>query len=152
MSIELRVNGATHRVETDPQCSLLAVLRDDLGLTAAKYGCGEGACGACTVLLDGKPIRSCSTRVSVAAGHAITTLEGLESAGKLHPVQQAFIDAGAMQCGYCISGMIMSSVALLKTNPHPSDAEIIRAMDGNVCRCGTHPKILAAIRAAGGAR
>ena len=151
-TIELRVNGASHRVETDPQCSLLSVLRDELALTGAKYGCGEGVCGACTVLVDGKPTRSCNTKVGMVEGRAITTLEGLEGGGKLHPVQQAFLDAGAMQCGYCIAGMIMTSVALLNTNPHPSDAEIIRAMDGNVCRCGTHPKILAAIRAAGGAR
>jgi len=151
-TIELRVNGASHRVEADPQCSLLGVLRDELALTGAKYGCGEGVCGACTVLVDGKPTRSCNTKVGAVEGRAITTLEGLEGGGKLHPVQQAFLDAGAMQCGYCISGMIMTSVALLNTNPHPSDADIIRAMDGNVCRCGTHPKILAAIRAAGAAQ
>jgi aerobic-type carbon monoxide dehydrogenase small subunit (CoxS/CutS family) len=150
--IELRVNGTSHQVQTDPECSLLSVLRDDLALTGAKYGCGEGVCGACTVLVDGVATRSCNTKVGTVEGRAITTLEGLEEGGRLHPVQQAFLDADAMQCGYCISGMIMSSVALLKKNPHPSDAEIIRAMDGNVCRCGTHLKILAAIRLAGGAR
>jgi aerobic-type carbon monoxide dehydrogenase small subunit (CoxS/CutS family) len=149
--IELRVNGASHRAQTDDQRSLLSVLRDDLGLTGAKYGCGEGDCGACTVIIDGLAVRSCKAKVGTVSGRNIVTIEGLEEGGRLHPVQQAFVDASAMQCGYCISGMIMSSVALLKKNAQPSDAEILRAMDGNICRCGTHPRILAAIRAAGAA-
>ena len=149
--IELQINGVRRRIAgaaADEQRSLLSVLRDDLELTGAKYGCGEGMCGACTVLLDGQAVRSCITPLSRAAGHKITTIEGLERDGHLHPVQQAFLDASAMQCGYCITGMIMNSVALLQKNPHPSDAEIIRAMEGNMCRCGTYPRIMAAIRAA----
>src|SRR2546421_12522684 len=130
LAIELRINGSSHRIDTDPQRPLLSVLRDDLGLTGSKYGCGEGVCGACTVLLDGVPTRSCNTKVGTVGSKVITTIEGLEEGGHLHPVQQAFVDVNAMQCGYCISGMIMSSVALLKKNPHPSDAEILRAMDG----------------------
>src|SRR5438132_768026 len=119
--IDLKVNGLARRIQTDPERSLLSVLRDDLELTGAKYGCGEGQCGACTVLLDGQAVRSCITQVGKIGGRAITTVEGLEQGGKLHPVQQAFLDASAMQCGYCITGMIMSSVALLKKNPHPSE-------------------------------
>src|SRR5262249_5061875 len=128
--------------------SLLSVLRDDLDLTGAKYGCGEGQCGACTVLIDGQPARSCLTQVGSTAGKKITTIEGLEQEGRLHPLQEAFIKAGAMQCGYCIPGMLMSGVALLKKNPKPTEPEIIRAMEGNVCRCGTYPRIVAAVRRA----
>ncbi|HYM10657.1 MAG TPA: (2Fe-2S)-binding protein [Bryobacterales bacterium] len=146
--VELRVNGAVHRVDADPARTLLSVLRDDLQLTGSKYGCGEGQCGACTVLLDGVPVRSCLTSVKAAAGKAITTIEGLEQSGRLHPLQEAFLEAGAMQCGYCTAGMIMSGVALLRKNPNPSEPEIIRHMNGNICRCGTYPRIIAAIRMA----
>src|SRR3954447_10372916 len=135
---ELRVNETRHPIDVDPQRTLLSVLRDDLGLTGSKYGCGEGQCGACTVLLDGQAVRACLTPASAAAGKAITTIEGLEQNGKLHPLQQAFLDADAMQCGYCTCGMIMSAAALLKKNPHPDEAEIRRAMQGNVCRCGAY--------------
>lgn len=148
--IELRVNGARRRVDLETERSLLSVLRDDLDLTGAKYGCGEGQCGACTVLIDGQPVRSCVTQVSAVAGKPITTIEGLEQNGRLHPLQEAFLEAGAMQCGYCIPGMIMSGVGLLKKNPHPSEPEIARAMEGNICRCGTYPRIVAAIRQAAG--
>ena|SRR5258708_36090169 len=144
--ISLLINGQKRSIQADPQRSLLSVLRDDLELTGAKYGCGEGMCGACTVLIDGVATRSCTKPVGDVKGRAITTIEGLEHNGRLHPVQEAFLESSAMQCGYCITGMIMTSVALLQRNPHPSDAEIVKAMDGNICRCGTHPRILAAIR------
>jgi aerobic-type carbon monoxide dehydrogenase small subunit (CoxS/CutS family) len=143
--IELRVNSAKHRVEVDPDRSLLSILRDDLDLTGAKYGCGEGQCGACTVLIDGRATRSCITPVSAAAGKQITTIEGLEKSGRLHPLQEAFLEAGALQCGYCTPGMIMSGVALLAKTPDPRAEEIIRLMEGNVCRCGTYQRIVAAI-------
>ncbi len=143
--IELHVNGARRRIETEADRSLLSVLRDDLDLTGAKYGCGEGQCGACTVLIDGQPARSCLTQIGVTAGKKITTIEGLGQQ-KLHPLQEAFLETGAMQCGYCIPGMIMSGAGLLKKNPNPTDAEIVRAMEGNICRCGTYPRILAALR------
>src|SRR5499426_1955119 len=134
--LELQVNGTRRRVEVDGERSLLGVLRDELDLTGAKYGCGEGQCGACTVLVDGQPVRSCITRAGTVAGKQILTIEGLESKGRLHPVQQAFLEADAMQCGYCTPGMIMSGVALLSKNPSPSEAEILRSMEGNICRCG----------------
>ena len=143
--IELKINSARHRVDVDPDRSLLSVLRDDLDLTGAKYGCGEGQCGACTVLIDGKATRSCITPVSAVASKQITTIEGLEKGGRLHPLQQAFLEAGALQCGYCTPGMIMSGVALLARTPDPTAEEIIRLMEGNVCRCGTYPRIVAAI-------
>jgi len=145
-AIELHVNGTKRRVEAEAERSLLSVLRDDLDLTGAKYGCGEGQCGACTVLIDGQPARSCLTPVGTAAGKQITTIEGLEQHGRLDPLQEAFLDVGAMQCGYCIPGMLMSGVGLLKKNPHPTEPEIVRAMEGNICRCGTYPRIVAAIR------
>jgi aerobic-type carbon monoxide dehydrogenase small subunit (CoxS/CutS family) len=147
-AVDLFVNGTKRSVEVDTGSSLLGVLREGLDLTGAKYGCGEGQCGACTVLIDGKPTRSCITPVGDAAGKRITTVEGLERDGRLHPVQEAFLEEGAMQCGYCIPGMIMSSVGLLETNPNPSPQEIVRAMEGNVCRCGTYPRIVAAVRRA----
>jgi nicotinate dehydrogenase subunit A len=154
---ELRINGARRRVDADADRSLLSVLRDDLDLTGAKYGCGEGRCGACTVLVEGRPVRSCLARVGAVAEKPITTIEGLEQDGQLHPLQQAFLDAGAMQCGYCTSGMIMAGAGLLAKSPDPDLPEIVRAMEGNICRCGTYPRILAAIRSAasalnGGAR
>jgi len=147
-ALVLNVNGSERQVNTPPDESLLSVLRDYLQLTGTKYGCGEGQCGACTVLLDGRPARSCRTTVSQAVGKKITTIEGLEQDGKLHPVQAAFLDHEAFQCGYCTSGMIMSAVALLTSTPSPSDNEIIRQMNGNVCRCGTYARILAAVRQA----
>ncbi|MGC1618713.1 MAG: (2Fe-2S)-binding protein [Candidatus Acidiferrum sp.] len=146
--IELEINGKRYPVQSDPETPLLTVLRDELGLTGTKYGCGEGQCGACTVLLAGAPRRSCQIPVSAAASRPITTIEGLEKEGHLHPVQQAFLDAGAFQCAYCTSGMILSSVGLLSTNPNPSSAEIIQFLQGNLCRCGTHPRILEAVHQA----
>jgi aerobic-type carbon monoxide dehydrogenase small subunit (CoxS/CutS family) len=144
----LLVNGKQHRVDAPPNEPLLSVLRNRLQLTGTKYGCGEGQCGACTVLLDGRPVRSCRTPVSAAAKAKILTIEGLENGGHLHPVQEAFANEEAFQCGYCTSGMIMSAVALLNTNGKPSDAEIVRHMNGNICRCGTYPRIVAAVHAA----
>jgi aerobic-type carbon monoxide dehydrogenase small subunit (CoxS/CutS family) len=149
---ELRINGIARKIEAEADRSLLSVLRDDLDLTGSKYGCGEGQCGACTVLLDGIPTRSCTTPVRGAADKQITTIEGLEKDGRLHPVQAAFLEAGAMQCAYCTSGMIMSGVALLQRNPDPTEREIVRAMEGNICRCGTYPRIVAAIQKAAQAK
>ncbi len=149
---ELIINSTKRKVDVDSDRSLLSVLRDDLDLTGSKYGCGEGQCGACTVLIDGKAIRSCITTVGSAAGKRITTIEGLEQHGRLHPVQQAFIDADAMQCGYCTTGMIVSAAALLAKNSDPNTEEIIRHMEGNVCRCGTYPRIVAAIHKAAKAK
>ncbi len=144
----LKVNGRTFPVEADPDSKLLWILREQLDLTGTKYGCGEGQCGACTVLIDGRAQRSCMTPVSAVAGKSIITIEGLAHNDHLHPVQQAFLDEGAMQCAYCTSGMIMSAVSLLNNRPNPSDAEILQFMQGNICRCGTYPRILAAIRKA----
>ena len=146
--LTLIVNGAEHKLEVPSDLPLLSALRENLELTGTKYGCGEGQCGACTVLLDGHAVRSCRTPVSAVAGKKIVTIEGLERNGVLHPVQQAFLDQEAFQCGYCTSGMIVSAVALLTETPHPSDEQIVRRMDGNVCRCGTYPRIMAAIRQA----
>jgi len=146
MPIEIEVNGRRYPVHYPPDTPLLSVLRDELRLTGTKYGCGEGQCGACTVLLGGAPRRSCQIPVSVAAGKPVTTIEGLEKEGRLHPVQQAFLDAGAFQCAYCTSGMIMSSVGLLQLNTNPSQAEVVQSLQGNVCRCGTHPRIMEAVR------
>ena len=145
---ELHVNGTARPVEADAARSLLSVLREHLDLTGSKYGCGEGQCGACTVLIDGKAQRSCITKVATVSQKQITTIEGLASGEQLHPVQQAFLEAGALQCGYCTSGMIMSAVALLRRNPEPKESEIIAFMDGNVCRCGTYPRIVSAIQKA----
>ena len=147
-AIRLAINGKSYSVDTDPQTSLLTVLREDLDLTGSKYGCGEGMCGACTVLINGKAQRSCVTRVGAVAGKQITTIEGLADGDRLHPVQQAFLDVGAMQCAYCTSGMIMSAVALLKKNPSPSESDIVDFMDGNVCRCGTYSRVVTAIQKA----
>lgn len=145
---ELHVNGVARRVDADSERSLLSVLRDELDLTGAKYGCGEGRCGACTVIIDGKATRSCVTAVGDCKGKQITTIEGLERDGKLHPLQEAFLEAGAMQCGYCTCGMIMSGVALLARNADPAVSEIVRSMEGNICRCGTYTRIVQAIRQA----
>ena len=147
---QLNVNGSVRKLRADSDRSLLSVLRDDLELTGTKYGCGEGQCGACTVLIDGQPTRSCVTNVGSVDGKRITTIEGLERNGQLHPIQQAFLDHDAMQCGYCTAGMIMSSAGLLAQTPNPSDADIMRYMEGNICRCGTYPRIMAAIRQAAG--
>jgi aerobic-type carbon monoxide dehydrogenase small subunit (CoxS/CutS family) len=141
----LRINGRSIDVDAQEDGYLLDLLRDDLGLTGAKYGCGEGRCGACTVLVDGAPVRSCVTALKTVAGGEITTIEGLEQDGKLHPVQQAFLDAGAMQCGYCTCGMIMSAVGLLRKNPDPTREDIVEQMNGNICRCGTYPRIISAL-------
>ena len=146
--IELEVNGKKSLVNCPPDTSLLTVLRDELGLTGSKYGCGEGQCGACTVLIGGAPRRSCQVPISAAVGKSITTIEGLEKEGLLHPVQQAFLNAGAFQCAFCTPGMIMSSVALLNTKPNPTSSEIIQFLQGNICRCGTHPRIIDAVRQA----
>ncbi|PYR74897.1 MAG: ferredoxin [Acidobacteria bacterium] len=144
----LRVNGKDHEVDAEPGDSLLSLLRDDLGLTGSKFGCGEGFCGACTVLIDGQLTRSCVTRVGAVAGKAIATVESLAAGDRLHPVQQAFLDAEAFQCGYCTSGMVMATVALLKNTPNPTEQDIARVMDRNVCRCGTYPRIVDAIKRA----
>ena len=145
----LNVNGTKMTVDVDSAVSLLGVLRNDLGLTGSKYGCGEGQCGACTVLVDGQPMRSCITQVGRVAAKQITTIEGLEKDGRLHPLQEAFLKADAMQCAYCTSGMIMSSAALLQKNPRPNRDEIISAMNGNICRCGTYQRIINAIEMVG---
>jgi aerobic-type carbon monoxide dehydrogenase small subunit (CoxS/CutS family) len=144
----LLVNGLSRKVDADSQSSLLSILREQLELTGTKYGCGEGQCGACTVLMDGVPHRSCLTPVSEAQGKAIITIEGLAKDGRLHPLQQAFLEEEAMQCAYCTSGMIMSAVGLLRTDANPSVNKIVEALDGNVCRCGTHPRIIAAVQRA----
>jgi aerobic-type carbon monoxide dehydrogenase small subunit (CoxS/CutS family) len=145
---QLNVNGRAYTIDADADASLLFVLRDHLDLTGSKYGCGEGQCGACTVLIDGKPRRSCITRVGDVAQRQITTIEGLAQGDRLHPVQQAFLDEGAMQCAYCTSGMIMTAVSLLNTKRDSSAAEIARSMEGNICRCGTQPRIVLAIQRA----
>jgi aerobic-type carbon monoxide dehydrogenase small subunit (CoxS/CutS family) len=146
----LNINGKKMPVDVDSTVSLLGVLRNDLGLTGSKYGCGEGQCGACTVLLDGQPARSCITQVGRAAGKQITTIEGLEKDGKLHPLQEAFIKADAMQCAYCASGMIVAGAALLTRTPRPSRDEIVSGLNGNICRCGTYQRIINAIEIASG--
>jgi aerobic-type carbon monoxide dehydrogenase small subunit (CoxS/CutS family) len=146
----LNVNGAQFKVSAPAEEPLLSILRNRLDLTGTKYGCGEGQCGACTVLLDGRATRSCMTPVSAAASAKIITIEGLERDGKLTRVQQAFLDEGAFQCGYCTSGMILSATALLREKPDPTDEQIINAMNGNVCRCGTYPRILDAVKRASG--
>src|SRR5262249_20086329 len=146
----LNVNGKKLTVDVDSTASLLSVLRNDLDLTGSKYGCGEGQCVACTVLLDGVATRSCITQVGRAAGKQISTIEGLEKDGRLHPLQEAFIKADAMQCAYCTSGMIMSATALLAKTPKPNREEIVRGMNGNVCRCGTYQRIIEAIQIASG--
>ncbi|HKU71474.1 MAG TPA: (2Fe-2S)-binding protein [Burkholderiales bacterium] len=150
MAITLSVNGRRHEVGAEPETPLLYVLRNDLKLKGARFGCGLGQCGACTVLVDGKPVQSCDLPLSAAAGKSITTIEGLAANGKPHPLQQAFIDEQAAQCGYCVTGIIMTAKALLDANPHPSDAEIREALTGNLCRCGTHQRILRAIHRAAG--
>ena len=148
MLAELLVNGVPRRVELDAGQSLLSVLRDTLEFTGCKYGCGEGQCGACTVLVDGKAVRSCITAAEDCSDKPITTIEGLEQNGHLHPLQEAFLAADAMQCGYCTCGMIMSGMALLARNRDPSVEDVVHAMDGNICRCGAYQRIIEAIRQA----
>lgn len=148
--LKFTVNGEARSVTTDPDRPLLDVLREDLALTGTKYGCGETQCGACSVLLDGRRVFSCRTPVSKAEGKKVLTIEGLARGDALHPVQQAFLDEGAFQCGFCTGGMIMIAVALLDANPNPSDAEIVEGMNRNVCRCCSYPKILDAVRNARG--
>ena len=148
IKITLTVNGKTATVTTDPERPLLDVLREDLHLTGTKYGCGEGVCGACTVFLDGEPTLACITPAAKADKKTIATIEGLAQGDQLHPVQAAFLAEQAMQCGYCTPGMIMTTVALLKKNPKPSDDDIVQALDGHLCRCCGYPKILAAVRRA----
>jgi len=144
----LHVNGVEHTVALEPDRNLLYVLREELGFTGTKYGCGEGECGACKVLVDGVAVRACQTPVGEAAGRKITTVEGLARGDLLHPVQQAFIDAGAFQCGFCTPGMVIAVVALLSHTPRPSDAEVRSALDGNLCRCGGYLRILDAVERA----
>ena len=146
--IRLTVNGKERSVESDPQRLLFEVFREDLQLTGTKYGCGEGQCRACTVLLDGRPVTSCLTPVATAEGKEIVTIEGLAAKDGLHPVQQAFLDAGAMQCGYCVPGMILTAAALLRRHPDPSEREITEALNGNLCRCCGYRNIVAAVRLA----
>jgi aerobic-type carbon monoxide dehydrogenase small subunit (CoxS/CutS family) len=145
---QLHVNGSTRRIDADPDRTLLSVLRDDLDLTGTKFGCGEGQCAACTVLIDGVATRSCLTKVGTVGAKKIVTIEGLAPEGKLHPMQQAFLDADALQCGWCTPGMILGAVALLKRTPNPSEQEIASGMNGHICRCGTYPRVVSAIRAA----
>src|SRR5262245_15901135 len=145
----LRVNGQRHEIEGDPADSLLSVLRYELGLTGSKFGCGEGHCGACTVLIDNQPTRACVTRLGSVANANITTIEGIGGPnGALHPVQEAFIDAEAFQCGYCTPGMVIATIGLLRSVPNPTDRDIAKVMDRNVCRCGTYPRIVSAIKRA----
>ena len=144
----LSINGIDHTVDVSSEQKLLYVLRDHLGLTGTKYGCGEGQCGACTVLMNGRAVRSCLTPASAAVGKKIITIEGLEQNGQLSVVQRSFLEVEAFQCAYCTSGMILSATDLLSRNPHPSDEQIISAMDGNICRCGTYSRIVEAIRRA----
>lgn len=146
----IAVNGVDHSVEASPQTPLLYVLRNELSLNGPQFGCGVGQCGACTVLVDDRPVRSCTLPVSKAAGKRVTTLEGLGGRDNPHPVQQAFIEEQAAQCGYCANGMIMTAVSLLEGNPKPSDEEIKKALDGNLCRCGTHLRIVRAVKRAAG--
>jgi nicotinate dehydrogenase subunit A len=142
----LRVNGGSHTVAVDDNTPLIFILRNDLQLKGTRHGCGQGLCGSCSVLLNGRSVQSCTTPLSAAAGGEITTIEGLASSGALHPLQQAFIDEQAGQCGYCLSGIIMGAAALLHTNPAPTDADIRTALDGHLCRCGSHERIVRAIQ------
>src|SRR5574338_830343 len=144
----LQINGRAAPVEGEPGDSLLSILRYELGLTGSKFGCGEGHCGACTVLIDDQPTRSCVARLGAVAGQSITTIESISSGDKLHPVQEAFLEAESFQCGYCTPGMVMATIGLLRTNPDPSEQDIARIMDRNVCRCGTYPRIVKAVRLA----
>jgi aerobic-type carbon monoxide dehydrogenase small subunit (CoxS/CutS family) len=147
-NLQFTLNGKLQRVSTDPHRILLEVLREDLDLTGTKYGCGEGQCRACTVLLDGNPVRSCQTEIAEVEGHKVETIESLAQDGKLHPVQEAFIKEGAMQCGYCVPGMILATVALIKRNPNPNRTQIVEALNGNLCRCCGYVNVLKAVQRA----
>jgi len=147
-SLQFTLNGKSQRISSDPRRSLLDVLREDLGLIGTKYGCGEGQCRACTVLLDGRPVRSCLTEITEVEAHEVVTIEGLTREGRLHAVQQAFLQEDAMQCGYCVPGMIMTTVGLLRRNSKPTRAQIIEALNGNICRCCGYSNILKAVERA----
>ena len=149
-TITFSINGATRTMTVDPTRALLEVLREELHLAGTKYGCGEAQCGACSVLIDGTRVFSCRSPVKSIAGKTVTTIEGLAQGEKLHPVQQAFCDEGAYQCGYCTTGMIMAAVAFLKENPRPTQEQIVAAMNRNLCRCAGYPRIIAAVRRASG--
>jgi aerobic-type carbon monoxide dehydrogenase small subunit (CoxS/CutS family) len=151
-TIRFRLNGKSVSLETDAQRKLLWVLRTDLEVTGTKYGCGEGLCGACTVIVDGKALRSCLTPLAAVQGKEVTTIEGLARDGKLHPLQEAFAEHGGFQCGYCTPGMIMNAYGVLLSNPHATQREILSGMEMNLCRCGAHQRIVAAIETAAGAR
>lgn len=151
MSIEIEVNGRTHAIDADAETPLLYVLRNDLNLKGARFGCGLGLCGACTVVIRGKAVQSCDISLAAAAGQAITTIEGIGSINKMHALQRAFVEEQAAQCGFCTSGIIMTAYALLAVNPQPTETEIRAALDGNICRCGTHSRIVRAIQKAAGA-
>ena len=148
MIVNARINGEDHELYTDPHRTLLEVVRDSIGLTGTKEGCGTGDCGACTVLLDGKPVNSCLVLIPEADGHEVTTIEGLATEGRLHPVQQAFVSESGLQCGICTPGMVLSAVALLRRNPEPTEEEIRYAIAGNLCRCTGYDKIVRAIEVA----
>ena len=150
-TIAFELDGKPVTVEVDPGRGLLWVLRTELGLTGTKYGCGEGHCGACTVIIDGEPVRSCLVPVGEAAGKSVLTIEGLEADGRLHPIQQAFVDHNAMQCGFCTSGMIMAAYGLLRQNPQPTRAEVLEGLEDNLCRCGGYERIVAAVESAAAA-
>jgi nicotinate dehydrogenase subunit A len=151
MSISIEVNGRVRAVDADGETPLLYVLRNDLKLKGARFGCGLGVCGACTVVIEGKAVQSCDISLAAVAGRHITTIEGIGSADRLHVLQAAFLEEQAAQCGYCTSGIIMTAYALLAANAHPTEAEICAALDGNICRCGTHARILRAIKKAAAA-
>jgi aerobic-type carbon monoxide dehydrogenase small subunit (CoxS/CutS family) len=144
----LRINGKTHEVEGEPGDTLLSVLRYELNLTGSKYGCGEGYCGACTVLVDNQITRSCTARLAAVAGKPITTIEAVATGDRLHPVQEAFLEVEAFQCGYCTPGMVMATIGLLRTHPTPTEQDIAKVLDRNVCRCGTYPRIVRAVQLA----
>jgi nicotinate dehydrogenase subunit A len=151
MSLAIEVNGRTHALDVDGETPLLYVLRNDLNLKGARFGCGLGACGACTVVIGGKPVQSCDISLAAVAGQAITTIEGIGSIDKMHALQRAFVEEQAAQCGYCSSGIIMTAYALLAVNAHPTETEIRAALDAHICRCGTHSRIVRAIQKAAGA-